>query len=70
MDAWSGEERLEGRAEEAAHGGFPCLSLLVCIWAVAEVGFGVLFAQEPPFAPQCVRKALFQLCCCAQQLQP
>lgn len=67
---WFGEARLEGRAEEAASGHFPCLSLLVCCWVVAVVGFGVLFTQEPPFAPQREGKDLFQLCCCAQQLQP
>lgn len=70
MDAWSGEGRLEGRTEEAASGRFPCLSLLVCVWAAAGVGFGVLFAKKSPFAPQCGHKDLFQLCRCAQQLQP
>lgn len=40
MDAWSGEGRLEGRAAEAASACSPRLSLLVCVWAVAEVGFG------------------------------
>lgn len=70
MDAWFGEGRLEGRTEEAASGCFPCLSLLVCISAVAGVGFGVLFAKELPFAPQRGHKDLFQLCRCAQQLQP